>query len=69
MKINRPFDLLEQAKDRNVQIELEDGEKISGVLRCFDSHLNLVIENAKIGNKQYPLLLLRAFKGSLSIKE
>ena len=54
MKIKRPFDVLEQAKNKFVLIDLGKGKKISGILRCFDAHLNIVLEDAVIGNRKYP---------------
>jgi small nuclear ribonucleoprotein len=51
---NRPFDMLNKAIDRQVMIELKGNKTVSGILKSFDVHLNLVVEDAEItaeGNK------------------
>lgn len=68
MKINRPFDFLEQAKDKYVLIRLANGKEISGILKSFDLNLNLVIEEAIIDNQKLPILILRRFNGIISLK-
>ncbi len=47
MDITRPFDLLNQALGKQVLIKLKDDKKIRGVLKAFDQHMNLVLENSE----------------------
>ncbi|MCX6801486.1 MAG: LSm family protein [Candidatus Diapherotrites archaeon] len=43
----RPFDDLTKATDQQVLVKLKGNRTISGVLKAFDVHLNLVLENAE----------------------
>ena len=45
--IERPLDLLNESKGKEILIELKDGNQIVGTLLAFDIHINLVIDNAK----------------------
>ncbi len=61
---DRPFDLLQESIGKNVMVELKDGITVSGTLRAFDIHMNLVLGNAeKLVNgetkNKYGTLLLR----------
>ena len=48
---SRPLDALNQSKGKRVIISLKDGDQITGVLKAFDLHINLWLENAeKINN-------------------
>ena len=44
---NRPFDDLNKALEQQVLVKLKGDRIISGVLKAFDVHLNLVLENAE----------------------
>ena len=67
-KITRPFDFLQEAKNKRVLIELEDGLRLSGILKSFDSSLNLVLEDVLIDNTvRLPFVFLRSVHGSISI--
>ena len=63
----RPFDVLDQAKEGNVLIELKKyGNKkhtVSGELQAFDKHLNIWLNNATVktedGSTQYGKLFVR----------
>ncbi len=68
MKINRPFDFLEQAKGKSIIIRSADGKELTGRLRSFDQNLTLVLENVLIDNKKFPVLILRRFSGIISLK-
>jgi small nuclear ribonucleoprotein (snRNP)-like protein len=68
MKINRPFDFLEQAKGKFVTLRLADGKEIVGKLRSFDQNLTLVLEDALIDKKRFPIFILRRFSGIISLK-
>ena len=45
--IDRPLDLLNESKGKEILIELKDGKQIVGTLLAFDIHINIVIDNAK----------------------
>ncbi len=45
--MERPIDVLNNAKGRRVLIKLKRGPEISGVLQALDLHLNMWIENAE----------------------
>jgi len=43
----RPFDDLTKALDQQVMVKLKGNKTLSGVLKAFDVHLNLVLENTE----------------------
>jgi len=43
---NRPFDLLNDALDKEVIVVLKGNRQIRGTLKAFDVHMNLNLENA-----------------------
>ena len=43
----RPFDTLNDAKGKGIIIELKNGKQLTGKLKSFDQHVNMVIENAE----------------------
>ena len=45
--IERPLDLLNESKGKEILIELKDGKQLVGKLLAFDIHINIVIDNAK----------------------
>ena len=45
--IERPFDLLNQSKGKEVLIKLKGDKQLVGTLLAFDPHINVVLENAK----------------------
>jgi small nuclear ribonucleoprotein (snRNP)-like protein len=47
MKIERPLDMLNNAKGKDVLINLKNGLSISGTLITFDININLVLDNAR----------------------
>jgi len=63
-KIERPLDLLNSAKGREILVQLKNGKQMVGTLLAFDIHINVVLENAKeVENgeqtKNYGLTFLR----------
>ncbi len=46
MELQRPFDLLDEAKGKRVMVELKSGKQIVGSLVAFDMHINMVLEDA-----------------------
>ena len=45
--IERPLDLLNSAKGREVLVQLKSDKQIVGTLLAFDIHINIVLDNAK----------------------
>jgi small nuclear ribonucleoprotein len=43
----RPFDSLNQSLGNTVILRLKDGKEIRGVLKAFDVHMNVVLEDAE----------------------
>ena len=46
-KIERPLDMLNQSKSKDVLIQLKTEKQIVGTLIAFDININLVLDNAK----------------------
>ena len=47
MKIDRPLDLLNSSKGKEVLVILKNQKCISGTLITFDININIVLDNAK----------------------
>jgi len=45
--IERPLDLLNQSKGKEVLIQLKGDRQFVGTLLAFDIHINIVLDNAK----------------------
>jgi small nuclear ribonucleoprotein len=45
--IDRPLDLLNSAKGKEILVQLKNGKQLVGTLLAFDIHINVVLENAK----------------------
>jgi small nuclear ribonucleoprotein len=45
--LERPIDVLNNAKGKRVLIKLKKGNEISGILQALDLHLNMWLENAE----------------------
>lgn len=48
----RPLDVLDNSKNKRVIVKLKNGNTISGVLKAFDLHLNMWLEDAEIEDKE-----------------
>ena len=46
--MQRPLDVLGSSTDKRILIRTKKGEDIVGVLKAFDSHINIWLEDAKI---------------------
>lgn len=62
--IDRPLDLLNSAKGKEILVQLKTGKQYVGTLLAFDIHVNVVLDNAKEveGGEQttsYGLMFLR----------
>ena len=63
-KIERPLDLLNSAKGKEILVQLKNNKQMVGTLLAFDIHINVVLDNAKeVENgqqtKSYGLSFLR----------
>jgi len=45
--IERPLDMLNHSKGKEILLQLKSDRQIVGTLVAFDIHINLVLENAK----------------------
>lgn len=45
--IERPLDLLNASKGKEVIIQLKNDRQFVGVLKAFDIHINIVLDNTK----------------------
>lgn len=45
--IERPLDLLNSSKGKEVIVQLKNDRQFVGVLQAFDIHINVVLDNAK----------------------
>jgi len=45
--IDRPLDLLNSAKGKEILVQLKGGKQFVGTLLAFDIHINVVLDNAK----------------------
>ena len=46
-KIERPLDLLNASKGKEIIIDLKNGQQLVGTLLAFDLYINVVLDNAK----------------------
>ncbi len=47
MTIERPLDLLNQSKGKEILVQLKNDKQMVGTLLAFDIHINIVLDNAK----------------------
>lgn len=54
--MKRPLDVLGSSVDKNILVKTKFGESIAGVLKAFDSHINIWLDEAKVqGEKELNL--------------
>lgn len=54
--MQRPLDVLGSSVDKKILVKTKYGETMTGVLKAFDSHINIWLEDAKIqGEKELNL--------------
>ena len=44
---SRPLDALNSARDKRVIVELKNDKQYVGILKAFDIHINVVLEDAE----------------------
>lgn len=47
MSSNKPMDILNQARESRVLIRLRGNRRMRGILKSYDIHLNLTLEDAE----------------------
>ena len=47
METSRPLDALNKARDKRVIVELKNNKRYVGLLKAFDIHINVVLENVE----------------------
>jgi len=47
MEASRPLDALNNSRNKRVIVELKNGLQIIGLLRAFDIHINVVLDEAE----------------------
>nr|MBI4156352.1 small nuclear ribonucleoprotein [Candidatus Woesearchaeota archaeon] len=47
METDRPLDTLNQARGKRVIVELKNQKQFIGVLKSFDIHINIVLDDAE----------------------
>lgn len=47
-KLQRPLDVLGSSQDKRVIIRMKSGESITGLLKAFDQHINIWLDEAEI---------------------
>lgn len=47
MELMRPLDTLNEARGKNVIVELKNNKQLVGNLKAFDIHVNTVLENCE----------------------
>lgn len=47
MEVERPLDALNQSRGKRVLVELKNKRQISGTLKAFDIHINIVLDDAE----------------------
>ena len=55
----RPLEYLASLKGKRVIVTLKNGKSIEGTLVSSDIHVNLILENAKVDDKEYNKLFVR----------
>lgn len=67
--IERPLDVLNNAKGREVLIQLKNNRQMVGTLLAFDIHINIVLDNAKeiIDNEEKRSIGLTFLRGDTII--
>ncbi len=47
MEIERPLDALNSARNKKVIVELKNGKQLTGKLKSFDIHINIVLDDTQ----------------------
>ena len=58
--MQRPLDVLGASTEKRIIIRLKSGERITGVLKAFDVHINLWLDEADLKNGEENVKLGKA---------
>ncbi len=47
-KMQRPLDVLGSSQDKRVIVKMKSGESIAGILKAFDQHINIWLDDAEV---------------------
>ncbi len=47
-KLQKPLDLLQKSLNKTILLRLRGNKEVRGILRSYDAHLNLVLEEAEV---------------------
>jgi len=47
VEMQRPLDALNKSRDKRIIVELKNGKQYMGILKAFDIHINVVLEEAE----------------------
>ena len=47
MDPQRPLDALSESKNKRVILELKNGKQLTGIIKSFDIHINVVLDEAE----------------------
>ncbi|MBU0898301.1 MAG: small nuclear ribonucleoprotein [Nanoarchaeota archaeon] len=50
--MQRPLDVLGSSVDKNIIVKTKSGESVVGILKAFDSHINIWLDDATIQNEK-----------------
>ena len=53
MEPSRPLDTLNRARDKRVIVELKNNRQYIGILRAFDIHINVVLDDVEENTEEY----------------
>lgn len=53
MEPSRPLDALNRARDKRVIVELKNNKQFIGILRAFDIHINVVLDDVEENTEEY----------------
>lgn len=53
----KPFDILGNSTDKRILIRLKSSEMITGTLKAFDQHINILLEDAELNGEKDSLKL------------
>jgi len=54
--MQRPLDVLGSSQEKKIIVKTKSGEIITGILKAFDSHINIWLDDAKINGEKEVLL-------------
>ena len=52
MNMQRPLDVLGSSVEKTIMVRTKQGENITGLLKAFDSHINIWLDDATVSGEQ-----------------